>query len=161
MIDYQIQPNTRRCSVTQRELQPGEKVYSVLILEEDKFVRKDFSAEAWQGPPTGTFSFWVGKVAAPEGKRKPPINDELLADFFLQLEGHTEPAKVNIRYVLALLLMRRRRLRFEETATEAGQEILVLRCSRSGEQYRVANPGLSEGELESVQDDLFQALGWQ
>jgi hypothetical protein len=161
MTDYQIQPNTRRCSVSQRELQPGEKVYSVLMLEEAKFVRKDVSVEAWQGPPRGAFSFWVGKVALAEGKRKPPIDDELLRDFFAQLAGHAEPAKVNVRYVLALLLMRRRRLRFEETAIEAGREVLVLRCPRSGEQYRVANPGLSEGELESVQEDLFRALGWE
>src|SRR4029077_10792539 len=116
---------------------------------------------SWQGPPPGAFSFWVGKVAAPESKRKPPINDDLLADFFQQLEGHPEPAKVNIRYVLALLLMRRRRLRFEETTTENGHEILILRCARSGETYRVMNPGLPDSELETVQDELFQALGWQ
>src|SRR5262249_53291381 len=113
MIDYQIQPNTRRCSLSQRELQPGDKVYSVLVVEEGRFVRNDYSAEAWQGPPPGAFGFWLGTVAAPENKRKLPINDEVLADFFLQLEGQAEPAKVNIRYVLALLLMRRRRLRFE------------------------------------------------
>src|SRR3954452_11926966 len=111
MIDYQIQPNTRRCSSSQRELLPGEKVYSVLLLEEGKFVRKDFAVEAWQGPPAGAFSFWVNKVAAGESKRRPVVNDELLEDLFGQLEGQHEPAKLNIRYVLALLLMRRRRLR--------------------------------------------------
>lgn len=161
MIDYQIQPSTRRCTVTGRDLKPGDKVYSVLLQEEGRLVRKDFSAEAWQGPPTGAFSFWVSKVIAPESKRRLPINDDLLLDFFQQLEGQSEPAKVNVRYVLALLLMRRRRLRFEETTAEAGQEILVLHCSRTGDSYRVANPGLTAGELEAVQQDVFKALGWE
>src|SRR5206468_12637834 len=93
MIDYQIQPNTRRCSVTQRELQPGERVYSVLIADDGKLVRRDYSTEVWQGPPPGSFSFWAGKVAAVDSKRPRPINDELLEDFFAQLQPETEPAK--------------------------------------------------------------------
>lgn len=160
MIDYQIQPNGRRCSATQRELQPGEKVFSALLLHQGKFVRQDFSAEGWQGPPAGAFGFWVGKVAAAESKRRPPINDELLNDFFLQLEGQNESARLNLRYVIALLLMRRRRFRFEETAKENDREVLVVRCVRTGATYRVLNPGLAEDELETVQDEVFKALGW-
>jgi hypothetical protein len=160
MIDYQIQPSTRRCSVTGRELRPGEQVYSVLLDEHGKFVRQDFSSEAWQGPPAGAYGFWLGRVAAAGAPRRPPINDELLADCFDQLEGQEEPAKVNVRYVLALLLMRRRRLRFEESATEAGREVLALRCARTGERHRVVNPQLAEDELVAVQDDVFRALGW-
>ena len=160
MTDYQVQPSTRRCAATERELHPGEKVYSVLLVEEGKFVRKDFSPEAWPGPPAGVIGFWQNRVATPETRKKLPINDELLTDFFEQLEGQTEPAKVNIRYVLALLLMRRKRLRFEESATEGGQEVLMLRCSQTGAEHRVANPGLAGNELESVQGELFKALGW-
>jgi len=59
MTDYQIQPNTRRCLITGRELRPGERYYSALLEEGDRFVRQDFSAEAWQGAPAGAFSFAV------------------------------------------------------------------------------------------------------
>ena len=124
-------------------------------------VRRDYSVEAWQGPPSSAFGFWAGKVVAAENKKKLAINDELLTDFFLQLEGETEPAKINFRYVLALLLMRRRRLRFEEAATIREREVLVLRCARTGEQYQVLNPGLPDAELESVQVELFKAMGWE
>src|SRR5262249_59726300 len=74
MIDYQIQPSTRRCSVTGRELRPGERYYSVLLDEAGKFIRKDYGAEAWQGPPDGAFSFWAGRVPPPPGRRRPPID---------------------------------------------------------------------------------------
>jgi hypothetical protein len=161
MIDYQIQPNTRRCAVSQRALLPGEKVSSVLMVEEGKLVRRDYALERWQGPPAGAIGFWMNRVAAPDAKKKPAVNDELLLEFFTQLEGQTEAAKVSFRYILALLLMRRRRLRFEESATEGETEVMVVRCTGTGESYRVINPNLGASELESVQDDVFRALGWE
>jgi hypothetical protein len=161
MIDYQIQPSTRRCSATGRELQPGERYYSVLLEEAGKFVRKDFSVEAWHGAPEGAFSFWMGRLAPPQGKRRPPIDDEMLMECFERLEGQLEPSRVRFRYVIGLLLMRRRRLRFEETQRDGSQEVLCLRCTRTGARHAVVNPGLTDEELTTVQDDVFQALGWE
>src|SRR5262245_24398979 len=112
MTEYQIEANTRRCVVSGRELQAGEKFFSVLLDRDGKFIRQDFGSESWQGPPDGAFSFWTGKVPVPDDKRRTRIDDELLIDCFHRLEADTEPAKVNFRYVLALLLMRGKRLRF-------------------------------------------------
>jgi hypothetical protein len=160
MIDYDLGTKTRRCYVSDRELQRGEKYYSVLIDEGGRLVRRDYAADVWQGPPDNAFSFWCGRVAATNEKRRPQMDDELLFDCFARLEEETEPARVRFRYVLALLLMRRRRLRFEEAEMEGPVEVLVLRCSRTGARHRVSNPGLTEEELVGVQDDVFQALGW-
>ena len=160
MIDYQIQPSTRRCSITGRELKPGERYYSVLLEEGDKFVRKDYSMESWRGAPEGAFSFWMGRLAPPQSKRRQPIDDEMLFDCFGRLEGQLEPGRIRFRYVVALLLMRRRRLRFEQNQQDGPQEILHLRCTRSGARHLVVNPGLTDEELATVQEDVFQALGW-
>src|SRR5579859_2713793 len=114
MTEYQIQEITRRCCLTGRELQPGERFYSVLVDEGGKFQRKDYSQEAWQGAPAEAFSFWAGRVPPREENRRPKIDDELLFDCFRRLEGETEPGRINFRYVVALLLMRRKRFKFEE-----------------------------------------------
>ena len=111
MSDYQLQPNSRRCSVSGRELKPGETYFSVLLDEHGRFMRREYSREAWQGPPEGAFSFWCGKVPAREQDRRPPVDDDLLLDCFTRLEGQNEPARVNFRYIVALLLMRQRRPR--------------------------------------------------
>jgi hypothetical protein len=161
MPEYQIQPNARRCSASGRELRAGERFFSVLTEESGKFVRRDYAAEAWQGPPHDVFSFWSGKVATPDGRRRPVIDDELLLDCFGRLEGQTEPGRINFRYVVGLLLMRRRRLRLDSVAREDGVEVLHLRCPRTGTKYRAVNPDLSEEETTAVQDEVFQALGWE
>lgn len=161
VTEYQIQPNTRHCFATGRELQPGERYYGVLLEEEGKFVRRDYSVESWHGPPQGAFSFWMGRLVPPQGKRYQPIDDEMLMECFERLEGQLEPNRVRFRYVVALLLMRRRRLRLEATQPEGGQEVMTMRCARSGSRCAVVNPGLTDEELATVQDDVFQALGWE
>jgi hypothetical protein len=161
MIDYQIQPNTRRCAATGRELQPGEKFYSVLLDDGGKFVRQDFASEAWQGPPEKAFSFWSGRVPAAESSRRPRIDDDLLVDCFQRLDGQDDPSRVNFRYVVALLLMRRRRFKFEEARLENGREVLCLRCARTGTQHQVINPRLTEEEMTAVQEEVFKVLGWE
>jgi hypothetical protein len=161
MTEYQIEANTRRCALTGRELKPGDKFYSVLLEEAGKFQRKDYSTEAWQGPPEGAFSFWCGRIAAEDGHRHPSIDDDMLVECFQRLEPETDRGRLNFRYVVALLLMRRKRLRFEEALTRGEDEVLVLRDSRTREQHRVLNPRLTEQQMADVQDEVFRVLGWQ
>ena len=161
MTDYQIQAPTRRCFVTGRELRPGEKFYSVLLEEGGQFRRQDYSIEGWQGPPPGAFGFWRGRAPEGDTNRQPPIDDDMLLDCFQRLEGEAEPGRVNFRYVLALLLLRRRRFRLDEVRQEDGHEVLCLRCTRTGARHPVVNPGLADEELTAVQEDVFQALGWE
>jgi hypothetical protein len=161
MVEYEIQGNTRRCAATGRELLPGEKVFTVLLDEGSKFIRLDYSAEAWSGPPPQSFGFWMGRVPAPEENRRPRIDDDLLVDCFHRLEGQPDPARVNFRYIVALLLMRRKRFKFEEARAEGDQEILVLRCVRTRALYQVLHPRLSDEEMAAVQDEVFKVLGWE
>jgi hypothetical protein len=160
MIEYQIEANTRRCAATGRELLPGERFYSVLLDLDGKLERRDYSSEAWSGPPPGAFSFWSGRIPAQDTRRL-PIDDELLVDCFGRLELETEPSKVSFRYVVALLLMRRRRFKFEEARSDGEHEILTLRCVRTNQLHEVINPRLSEDEMAAVQEEVFKVLGWQ
>jgi hypothetical protein len=160
MTDYQIQASTRRCAATGQELQPGERYYSVLFDEGARLTRKDYSLKGWQGPPEGAFSFWQGRLPAGSASRRPPIDDDILLECFGRLEGDLEPARLSFRFVLALLLVRRKRLRLEDARQEGGQEILTLRDARSGRTTHVIDPGLPDDELETVQDEVFQLLGW-
>jgi hypothetical protein len=160
VTDYQIQANTRICAETGRPLEVGEKYYTALLEEGDRFIRKDFSLEAWQGPPPGAFSFWTGRIPKPEDNQKPRFDDDLLEECFYRLEGQTDPSRVNFRYVVALLLIRRRRLKLEQTVVENGEEKTTVRCSRTGEKYQVTNPRLTEEGMAQVQEEVFKVLGW-
>jgi hypothetical protein len=139
MTEYQIQPITRRCTATGQELLPGTRYFSVLLEQEGKFVRQDYSGEAWTGPPAGAFSFWAGRVPTPEQSRQPRMDDEMVHECFLRLQDEVEPGRVNFRYVLALLLMRRKRLRSSRCGARVGWSISA-RCSRTGTLHDVLDP---------------------
>jgi len=56
--------------------------------------------------------------------------------------------------------MRRKRFKFDDvTKSEAG-ESLVLRDTRTGNRLTVIDPGLNDEQMKTVQDEVFQVLGW-
>lgn len=170
MVEYQIQPNTRRCAVTGRELRPGDRYFTALLEEGETFVRQDFSAEAWQGPPQAAFSFWTGRVPSTTEPAKPRFDDDLLEECFHRLENPAAPegetparsdaSRINFRYVVALLLIRRKRFRFERTLVDAGVEKLEIASARTGAKHLVVNPQLTDEEMNQAQEEVFRVLGW-
>lgn len=160
MTEYDIAAPGRICTATGRELKPGEPFVAVLLEEGEKFVRKDYAADAWPGAPAKYVAFWAGKIPPADRPRKPTFNDDLLLEWFQHLAGGGEASRQNIRYVVALLLMRRKRLKFEDVKRQNGADVLILRDARTGTRHDIPDPRLTDAEIVAVQDEVFQALGW-
>ena len=154
-MEYDVQRCSRSCAKTGRELASGEVVYSVLMNEGADLVRHDYSAEAWEAPPEGAVAWWKSKIPVPESKKAWAPNDVML-DLFEQLE--TQPDKHDMRYVLGLLLVRRRVLRLEDTVSDETGESQVLYSPRREAQYtlRVVMP--EEARAQEIQDELARLL---
>lgn len=158
--NYAIQGPTLVCAATGKPIAPGDKYYAVLCEDDDKYVRKDYASDAWPGPPENAIAHWSGRVHASRTRRKPTFNDEMLADWFHHLLDRTEPDRANFRYVVALLLMRRKRLKFEDAVrTAAGESTLIVRDAKTGKRHEIADPQLSEADMTAVQDEVFRVLG--
>jgi hypothetical protein len=161
MIQYEIHGPARVCAATGRELRAGAKVFSVLRDEAGQFVRKDYAADAWPGPPIGAIAWWAGRIPEAGRPAKPTINDDLLVDCFEHLADTSEPGRLRFRYVVALLLMRRKRFRFEDARKQGDRETLVVRDSKSGRRHETIDPQMTEPEMDAVRDEVFRVLGWQ
>lgn len=162
MTEYEISsPTVRTCTATGRELKPGDRVYGVLLDEAGKLVRRDFAADAWPGPPAGAVAYWSGRVPTSDKPSKPVFNEGLLFDCFDHLATATEPEKLNFRYVVALLLMRRKRLKFEDTRRAATGDVMILRDARNGNRVEVTDPRLGDDQIAAAQDEVFRVLGWE
>ena len=157
MLDYEIQRCSRRCSATERELRDGETCYSVLLAEGGQVVRRDFSAEAWQAPPENALGWWKSTVVDPNaGRPHWAPNDVMLSYFERLLE---DPTAEDARYVLALLLVRRRVLRVEgHEQNAAGKDELVLYCGRNESQYRVTEVLPAPERAAAIQQQLAELL---
>jgi hypothetical protein len=167
MTDYDIQAPTRVCASSGRELKPGDRFVAVLTEDAGKMVRTDYAAEVWTGAPKNALAYWMGKVpSAGQKPRKPVVNDDLLLDCFTRLKDSTDADGLNFRYVAALLLMRRRRFKFEDAARERGSDgreydVLILKDSRGGAIHHVTDPRLTDDQIATVQAEVFRVLGWE
>jgi len=157
MIDYEVQRCTRHCATTGRELKVGEVFYSALVAKGSQVVRSDYSAEAWQGPPEGALGWWKSQVPGQNAKKVHWAPNDVMLELLEELES--QPDKFDMRYVLALLLIRRRVVRLEETEEdEIKREQLVLFCAKRDTTYKVAVIVPDEARTREIQDELSRLL---
>jgi len=157
MLDFELQRSSRRCAATGRDLLPGELFYSVLVSEGGEVHRHDYAADAWQGPPPRTIGWWKSQVPTPESRKKHWAPSDVMLHYFTEAES--DPTRQDLRYVLALLMTRRRIVRHESTETdENGEQWLVLYCPRNEAQYRVKVVLPTEERVQEIQRDLERLL---
>lgn len=153
MLDYDVQRCTRRCATTGRELAPGETIYSTLTVAGGQLLRADYAAEAWTGPPEGVLSWWKSQIPARDAKRLHWAPNDVMLELLAELES--QPQKSDFRYVLSLLLVRRRVLRPEDSETDAaGHEVSVLYCPRNEQTYRVVTEDPGPERVREIQQEL-------
>lgn len=157
--DWELARTTGRCAVTDRVFAEGEPYYAVLFEGPSGLERRDYSPEAWNGPPEGTFCYWRGRV--PVREKKPAaleIDPQMLTQLFLGLEDDPSEPKQQFRFVLALLLMRKRLLRFEQAVRQGGQEYWQMRLMSDKSLHQVLNPRLNDEQIARLSAQLTALL---
>lgn len=156
-MEYDLHRSTRKCAATGRDLLAGEEVYTALVAQGADLVRLDYAADAWPGPPEGAIGWWKSRIPSPTTAKARLAPNDVILQLFDQLAE--QPDKADMRYVLALLLIRRRVMRLEDTERGAdGRETLVLYCARREESYRVAAVVPSADRQQEIQRELEQLL---
>ena len=157
--EWEFSRTTGSCAATGRELAEGESYYAVLFETPEGFERKDYTLEAWSGPPQGSYCYWRARVPVREKKSGPvAVDHALLTHFFLRLEDEDSQIKQQFRFVLALLLMRKRHLKFERAVQEGGREYWQVRLVREQSEHKVLNPRLSDQEVQHLSEQLTAIL---
>ncbi len=156
MVEWKVERGMPRCAGTEREFEPGERYYSALVEEGDSFRRLDFCAEAWPRQNAGEFfSFWKTRLPAEtdEPKRR-FIDTNVIYSFFTRLQEAEGVGKLTFRYLLALILIRKRYLRLDSIVKQDDGEHLAIWDRRAQESLQVVNPDASREQLATAQQDL-------
>jgi len=157
MIDFDVQRCARKCAISDRELKPGEIVFSALVSRGAEVVRLDYAAEAWTGPPEGALGFWKFQIPDANVRKVQWAPSDVMVHFFTELEE--QPGEWDTRYVLALLMIRRKLLRLEGTETDSmRREQLVVFCPKTDLQYRVVVQQPSGERVAVIQQRLGNLL---
>ena len=114
---------SRVCAATGRPFEPGEKIFTVLFEEDGEIRRRDLCAEAFASTkrPENALAWWSSRLPTNAEKKEKLAPDDATLDLFESLADR--PDEAALRYVLALLLTRRRVLRFEREELELGDAV--------------------------------------
>jgi hypothetical protein len=164
---YQVSRPTGVCAESGDVLEPGSTCVATLCEqpEGEGFERLDYSVAAWDGGarPERLFSFWRTTVASPETRRRVFVDDEVLSDLFDRLADDERPQRIAFRFVLALILMRKRILKFAgRTPGEDGAPERWLMRRRGSDENdppaEVVNPSLSDDDVRELTAQLGEIL---
>jgi hypothetical protein len=147
------------CAVTQQPIASGTKFIAALRETPAGLERLDISLPAWESfDRKNLLAFWQGVM--PEANKKPKmfVDDTVLCELFERLSDADEPAKVSFRFVLGLILMRKRLLAYDTTRTEAGREIWRVKMKGREQPLDMVDPKLNEDQLGDVTQQLGQIL---
>ena len=158
MEQWEVQRSEGRCCGTSEPLLPGQEYYAALIDTTDSFERRDYSCAYWEQHHPQVFSFWKTRVPEPNQKKNLFVDNDVLINFFERLADVTEPAKLNFRFVLTLILMRKRLVKYLDTRRENDQEIWNVQLMRDKLSYPVVNPQLDDAQIEEVSSQLSSIL---
>ncbi|MAT81586.1 MAG: hypothetical protein CMJ29_08065 [Phycisphaerae bacterium] len=161
---YPVTRSTGRCAARDTELAPGSPCMATLSDSgEEGLKRLDYSLEAWQEGirPDGLFSFWRTTVPEEGAKKKQVVDEAVLLTIFEQLADDEQPRRVSLRFVLALILMRKRLLRFMGRIEEDGVVTWRMRprgATPESPLVDVVDPGLGDDDVLALSEQLAEVL---
>ncbi len=158
MDEWEIDKPLGQCCGTGKKIEYGQEYFAALVDTNEGLERRDFCADYWESEKPNVFCYWKTRLPRPDEKKQIFIDDEMLMAFFERLEREKEQEKINFRFVLALILMRKRRLKYDPPKVEASKEIWRLRVVGEKEFVEVINPHLDEEQIEQLSSQLSEIL---
>ena len=157
---YDVPRPAGKCAASGREIAPGERFIAAVRETPAGLERLDIAQECWTATfdRTGLLGFWQTTMPRPEEKRKVFVDDEVLCNLFERLADAAEPGKVNFRFMLGLILMRKRLIVYEDSRQDAGRDVWVVRMKGKDERLDLIDPKLDEQHMAEVSQQLGQIL---
>jgi hypothetical protein len=148
---------TGTCTHSGTPITPGQTYVATLaeLEEEEGFERLDFSLDAWEqgARPKRLLGFWRAVQPSADEKPKPFIDDEILMDLFEQLENTEDQSKLSFRFLLGLVLLRKRLIREVGRHTTNNQRTLLIKqrgSAKEQEPLHLIDPGMDESAVEQA-----------
>lgn len=162
---WSIRSRAHECAVTARPFEDGEIFHTAIYFdpEENGYVRRDICTEAWPQElearkPIASWKSSYQKVIA---EARPEIASKASAMELLQRfieEG--DPKTENARYILALMLERKRQIVQTAEKEVDGAKMLFYENKKTGEIFIVRDPELLLDEVVQIQEEVATILAF-
>jgi hypothetical protein len=168
-----IERGEAACAGCAKALAGLPQAYAVLFPEGEGWRRRDYCAPCFEKLPERPTSYWRrdgallekagGGAESGEARRARRRRDlDALLELFERLADPPEEKAADagkLRYLLALALVRKKRVHLVDLAREGGADCLVIRTSGEAEVVSVPAPALSKEDMERLAQELAREVG--
>jgi len=169
MAQWEVAKTQGVCAGCNQQLQLRQDYYAALVEatadseatpqpNTEGFVRYDYCEACWSQQNPDVFCFWKAQIPEPQEKKQLLVDDAVLLDIFERLAETDDQAKINFRFVLALILMRKRILKYQQTEFRDGREFWIMGQVREQTTHEVFNPNLRDDQIQEVSEHLSTIL---
>ena len=160
---WHLRSRGRECAATHRPFVPGEPIITAIFPDPESsgYLRRDFCLEAWQNrseTDESPFSSWRTIYATPGGEKPQQVEREDPEDILRRLVEEDEDHTENTRYILAVMLERRKLLRETDTQPTPTGILRIYENRKSGEVYIVKDPNVPLSEVDALQQEVMLLL---
>jgi hypothetical protein len=160
---WSIKSRARECAESGKPFEDGQQIRAAIFPDPESsgYLRRDYNLESWEKREDDTppFSTWLTTYEPPVVEEKPEdVVDEdpetLLQRLVEEDEEHTE----NARYILAVMLERKKLLRETDTQEVPSGILRVYEHRKTGDVYLIKDPQIALADVERVQEEVKQLL---
>lgn len=162
---WSIRSRAHECAATARPFEDGEIFHTAIYFdpEENGYVRRDICTEAWprELEARKPIASWKGAYQKVIAEARPEITSKASAMELLQRfieEG--DPKTENARYILALMLERKRQIVQTAEKEVEGAKMLFYENKKTGEIFIVRDPELLLDEVVQIQEEVATILAF-
>lgn len=158
--DFSLARPGHTCSVTGQPIAPDEPFMAALRETAQGFERLDVKLDAWPTlPQQDILAFWRATMPKANAKKRQfVVDDAALCDLLERLEGVDVHEKQAFRFVLALILMRKRLAIYEGTKTVDGVEHWQMRLRGRNGTLSIVDAKPTEEQIAAVSTQLGEIL---
>jgi len=159
--EWEIKGRSPACTATGRPFADGEVFYTLLFRDRSGLRREDLCEEAWQqrDQKAQPYSFWRNKFEVPPPPAPGPLGKQNAESLLRQYMSEPGEERANVRFILALMLERKRILKPIEVKEEDGKRLHLYLHAKSGEIFVIPDPNLHLDQIEAVQTEVAGLLG--
>jgi len=157
MADWKLANRKALCNSCEREFSEGEALYSLLVIEDGELQRHERCDACWDEAPVDagvdTLPIWW-RTNHQEGRRGPRLDLDSIQSLFLGLDQPGTEELSELRYLLSLILMRKRRLKMVKVVRGERGEGFIVRRPRRKEELFVAVYDLNAERTAQLRETL-------
>jgi len=160
--EWDIKPRGENCAACQRPFDDGEAYQAALFFGADGYTRADYCAACWPSAPkpAAPYSLWRGVFRKPPPPPAEPLKKETAESLLRRLIQDGEEATQNVRFILTVMLERKRILIERDTQSQPdGTLVRIYEHRGTGETFVINDPRLGFDQIEAVQQEVMALLG--